>query len=125
MIFVGWNRNKDENSVKHEVRYAFQDIYNVGWNAATPAPGGIVTPPGWQGYNGMDWSTQSIDMSSEDLIYIAIKPQNSSQFRQIAIPLSSSGSLPPLPDDVPKAPEGLDVDILSFLKADFFSGSVG
>ncbi len=93
-IRVGWMRDKDENSVNHEVRYSFSDVFQVGWANATPAPGGLVTPPGWQGYNGMEWSTSSIDVSGRSVVYIAIKPQNASGFRQIAIPLSS-GSSPP------------------------------
>lgn len=109
-IFVGWNRNKDENTVNHEVRYAFQDIFSIGWNTATPAPNGIVTPPDFQGYNGMEWSTTSINVSSQAVIYIAIKPQNSSRFRQIAISLSSSGSPPGLTP--PATPENLNVSSL-------------
>ncbi len=99
-ILVGWMRDKDENDVKHEVRYAFFDIFRIGWANATPAPDGLVTPMGWQGYNGMEWSTSSIDVTGRSVIYIAIKPQNSSSFRQIAIPLST-GSSPPVPPPPP------------------------
>jgi len=94
-VIVGWQRLKDENSVKHEVRYAFSDIFQMGWNTATPAPNGTVTPPGWQGYNGMDWSTTQIDVSGKNSIYIAIKPQNSNLFRQIEIPLAGGEVTPP------------------------------
>ena len=85
-ILVRWVRDKNENSVNHEVRYAFQDIFQIGWNSAVPAPDGLVVPPGWQGYNGMEWSTQAIDVTGESVVYIGIKPQNSSGFRQIVIP---------------------------------------
>src|SRR3989304_6883974 len=88
-IYVGWMRNKDENSVSHEVCYAFSDIHQTGWNAATPAPNGVIVPPGWQGYNGMVYDTTSLPLSGQSRVYIAIKPQNSTLFSQIIIPLSS------------------------------------
>ena len=43
-VVVTWNRPPDENDVNHEVRYAFSDIHEVGWEAATP-PEGIIRPP--------------------------------------------------------------------------------
>lgn len=92
-VSVGWARRKDEDSVKHEVRYAFTDIFSTGWAGATVAPGGTITPPGTGGYNNMSWSTTSIDLSGRSVLYVAIKPQNSSLFSQIAIPLSSGGPL--------------------------------
>jgi hypothetical protein len=91
MIRVGWMRKKTEETVKHEVRYAFQDIFQLGWSAATPAPNGTVTPPGPSGYNAMDWSSTSVNVQGHNTIYVAIKPQNSSLFRQIAIPLTPGG----------------------------------
>jgi hypothetical protein len=87
-VRVGWMRRKDQSSVKHEVRYAFSDIFSSGWSNATPAPDGIITPPSSGGYNGMSWSTYSLNLSGQSLLYVAIKPQNSSLFRQIVIPLS-------------------------------------
>ncbi|MEZ4270372.1 MAG: hypothetical protein R3C68_02700 [Myxococcota bacterium] len=94
-IIVGWMRNKNENEVKHEVRYAFSDIHDTGWGAATQAPGGIITPPGWQGYNAMDYETTGIDVQGKSTVYIAIKPENSDLFSQIAIP-TSGNSIPPV-----------------------------
>jgi hypothetical protein len=85
-IIVTWERHKDENTVAHEVRYAFQDIHIIGWDAALPAPGGIVAPPGWQGYNGMVYDTVQILTAGHALVYIAVKPENSNLFKQIAIP---------------------------------------
>jgi hypothetical protein len=101
-VRVGWQRNKNENDVRHEVRYAFQDIFQLGWAAATPAPGGTVAPPGYQGYNGMDWSTTQINVSGRSTLYIAIKPQNSSSFRQIAIPVDGAvaSTSPNAPSDL-------------------------
>ncbi len=82
-----WRRPKDENNIPHEVRYAFEDIHQVGWNAARPAPKGIIKPPGWQGYNGMLYATRALPLEGHPVVYIAIKPQNSRRFSQISIPL--------------------------------------
>jgi len=86
-LFLTWRRPKDENNIKHEVRYAFSDIHKLGWNNATAAPDGIITPPGWQGYNGMVYDTTDINMKGHSVIYLAIKPQNSDIFSQVAFPL--------------------------------------
>lgn len=40
---VGWQRHKDQNGVAHQVRYAFSDIFQLGWDGATPAPNGTVS----------------------------------------------------------------------------------
>tara|TARA_R110001599_G_scaffold229345_1_gene428520 strand:- start:1943 stop:3076 length:1134 start_codon:yes stop_codon:yes gene_type:complete len=91
-ISIGWMRDKNENSVKHEVKYSYSDIFIAGWDNASVAPNGVVTPPGWQGYNGMNWSTTDINVEGKSAIFIAIKPQNSSLFRQIRIPISGTAA---------------------------------
>ncbi len=35
----------------------------------------------------MRYSTNQIDVSGRSMLYVAIKPQNSNRFRQIAIPI--------------------------------------
>jgi len=95
-IIVTWYRDKDSNDIKHEIRYSFSDIHASGWNAATLAPDGIITPPGWQGYNGMYYSTNKINLAGKNKIYIAIKPQGSSVFTQVTIPLIASDSSAPV-----------------------------
>ena len=95
-IFLTWNRLKDENSVKHEVRYVFSNIHVLGWDNAIPAPSGIITPPGYQGYNNMVYDTTAIDVTGQSTIYFAIKPQDSSVFSQIALPLNTG-----IPDTTP------------------------
>lgn len=92
-----WSRHKDQNYVKHEVRYSTQNIHGIGWSAATPAPSGIISPPGYQGYNGMVYNTTAIPAAS--VIYFAIKPENSSIFSQISL-----GAPPPVSDPVDPAP---------------------
>ena len=101
---IGWQRNKNENTILHEVRYAFSDIHTLGWNSATVAPNGIIAPPGDGGYNGMEYQTNAINLSAQSVIYLAIKPQNSNLFRQIAIPVSSFAASSP-----PQAPSNLIV----------------
>ena len=92
LLRVGWSRRKDQESIAHEVRYAFSDIHSLGWNAATPAPGGVVVPPSGSGpYQTLEYSTSSINLSGRSAIFFAIKPQGASRFRQIAIPLDGGG----------------------------------
>lgn len=87
-VIVTWSRHKDEGSIKHEVRYAWSDIHASGWAKATPAPEGIVTPPGDGGYNSMVYDTTTLPLAGQRTVYIAIRPQNSDRFSQIAIPLT-------------------------------------
>lgn len=85
-IFVGWNRNKDE-SAPHEVRYAFRSVHATGWDAASPAPGGTVTPPAAKGFNGMEWSSRTINVTGYKSIFVAVRPTGSRAFREIEIAL--------------------------------------
>jgi hypothetical protein len=85
---IGWMRNKNENKIKHRIKYSFDDIYKIGWKAALPAPSGLVKPLGWGGYNGMAYRTNKINVEGRTKIYLAIKPENSDKFRQIEIPLN-------------------------------------
>src|SRR6267142_4459968 len=94
-LIVTWNRAKNDNTIKQEVRYSFTDIHQSGWAAATAAPNGVITPPGWQGYNGMTYDISSLPLSGHSVVYIAIKPQNSNLFTEIAIPLGSGSSITP------------------------------
>src|SRR5262249_868280 len=56
-IQVGWQRNKLDDVTPHEVRYSFTDVFVSGWDAATPAPNGVVTPRAGSGpYASMEWS---------------------------------------------------------------------
>jgi len=84
-IVVTWNAGWAGDST-HEVRYAFSDIHKNGWASATPAPNGLV-PLNASGYFGRYYDSTALPLAGHDLIYIAIKPQNSSLFTQIAIPL--------------------------------------
>lgn len=94
-LVVTWNRNMAEDQVRDEVRYSFTDIHAIGWDAATPAPNGVITPPGVGGYNNMTYDTSALPLAGHSVVYIAIKPENSDLFTQIAVPLGSM----PLPYD--------------------------
>jgi hypothetical protein len=87
-LVLTWMHKLGEDSVNQEVRYSFTDIHQTGWAAATPAPNGIVTPPGSGGYNGMIYDNSALPLAGHSVVYIAIKPQNSSVFTQVAVPLS-------------------------------------
>ena len=86
-LIVTWSRPKPEGTINHEVRYSFSDIHQIGWNAATPAPNGIITPPSDGAYCGMVYDTTLLPLAGHSVVYIAIKPQNSNLFTQIAVPL--------------------------------------
>ena len=85
-LALNWRRRKDEGTITHEVRYSFDDIHNIGWDNAIPAPNGVVTPPNKFSYNGMSYKTDQIEFLANENIYLAIKPSNSNRFRQINIP---------------------------------------
>lgn len=85
---IGWNRNKDDNAITNEVRYSFQDIHSIGWDSATPAPNGILSPPGFQGYNGGQYRNSSINMGANPVIYVAIKSTGQPLFKQIKVELT-------------------------------------
>ena len=87
-LYVSWNRNKDENDTVHEVRYAFSDIHDIGWDAATVAPNGSVTRLGFQGYNCMVYDNSTISMGANTSIYVAVKPTDSTLFKQIQLDLT-------------------------------------
>jgi RNA polymerase sigma factor (sigma-70 family) len=87
-VIVTWSRRKDETGIAHEVRYAFRDIHVLGWGPATPGPGGTVAAAGSGSANGMVYDTTELPLSGHPVLYVAIKPQNSEKFSQIAIPLN-------------------------------------
>ena len=95
MFIVGWKRLKNEDNIAHEIRYSLTDIHVSGWSNATSLPGNQVIPTGVGGYNGMEYSTSSIDTNGVSEVYFAIKPSNSNLFRQITIPIISSKPHPP------------------------------
>ncbi|AMV39250.1 Copper resistance protein CopC [Planctomyces sp. SH-PL62] len=88
-VVVTWNNGWGDASI-HEVRYSFSDIHKSGWDAATPAPGGSI-PRNYSEYAGRVFDSSALPLAGHSMVYIAIKPQNSDLFTQIAIPISSFG----------------------------------
>ena len=86
-IRVGWRGLQGDAHVAHEVRYAFENIHDLGWEKAQPAPDGAVRTIGGAGENGREWSARSLDLKGRKTVFIAIKPENSELFRQIAVQL--------------------------------------
>lgn len=86
-VIMTWFRNKNEDAVAHEVRYAFSDIHVAGWESANAAPGGVVEPPGEGGYNGMVYETTQLPLEGVETLYLAIRPVGSEVFSQIALRL--------------------------------------
>ena len=93
LLQVVWQRSKSDDVTIHEVRYSFTDIWLSGWDAATVAPSGSVSPPDGGAYNSMEYATTSIPMGANDKIYIAIKRQGDGNhlMRQIIVPLTMAG----------------------------------
>jgi len=97
-INVRWSRRRDEHSTTYDIKYAFTSFYeNGGFSHGTNAPNGsgvgsIVTGAGSSAYTACRWSTDQIDLTGQDVIYIAIKHETeTTRFRQIAIPLTPAG----------------------------------
>lgn len=97
-IVVRWSRNRNEHSTTYDIKYAFTSFYNNGgWTHGTAAPGGtgvqsIATGALNDAYTACVWSTDQIDLTGQDVIYIALKHQTeATRFRQIAIPLTAAG----------------------------------
>jgi len=86
-LSVCWSKDKDETG-DHYLRYAFSDIHALGWSNATVCPNGTVSPQGSGGYNINLYQTTSINMGSNDSIFIAIQYDGQSLFKQIEIPLN-------------------------------------
>lgn len=93
-IEVTWSRDKTEDSKTFDVKYAFTSFYeNGGWSHGTAAPAGTgISPMDIGGYNLVEYVTTAIDLTGQDVIYIAVKHQDeTTRFRQIAIPLTAAG----------------------------------
>jgi methionine-rich copper-binding protein CopC len=92
-LITTWNHDKNDGTID-DVRYAFSDIHQLGWASATPAPNGIITPPDAGAYNAMWYDTTSLPLSGHSVVYIAVKPENSNLFTEIAVPIYGVGQHP-------------------------------
>jgi len=84
---VGWQQYKfHATHDNYTVKYAFSDIHALGWSNATTAPGAPVCTNGLPGNHDCYYSTTSIDVGSNDTLYIGIKYGTDTSFRQISLP---------------------------------------
>jgi hypothetical protein len=86
-LILTWSRRKDEPRAEHEVRYAFQNIHQLGWEQATPASGGLVRPLGDGGYNGMLYRSKDLPLQGKWIVHLGIKPAGARLFSQVSLPL--------------------------------------
>jgi hypothetical protein len=47
---------------------------------------GMIAPPGFQGYNGMVYTTSDIPVEGRQAIFLAIRPANAACFWQVELP---------------------------------------
>jgi RNA polymerase sigma factor (sigma-70 family) len=87
-LIVTWSRPRGTGEVVQEIRYAYQNIHEIGWSAAQRAPGGSVTlaaeAPRSQ---PLVYDSAELPLAGRSIVYLAIKPRDSELFSQIAIPL--------------------------------------
>jgi len=84
-VILTWSRRKDEEGLHHEIRYAFTNIHEIGWDKSLPAPDGVVKSLGSGGYNGMLYRSVKLPLAGKSTVYLAIKPENTKLFSQIAL----------------------------------------
>lgn len=85
--YLSFNVNKErvEEDAFYEVRYAFTDIHELGFDNA---PLWMVTgDQGYQGENIVGISTTDIDVGSNSILYLAVKKVGDTLFRQIDLEL--------------------------------------
>jgi hypothetical protein len=89
-VILTWCTLQLPTLVNFDIRYAFQDIHQIGWGAATPAPNGTgIVPAGSGGYNNVQYDTSAIPLSGQTVVYFAIKPQDSNVFTEVVVPIST------------------------------------
>lgn len=92
LLSLSWNRWMGDDVTPHDVRIAFSDIYELGWDNATPLM--TVNPTLGSGpFNVMWLENNTINMGANDFIYIAIKPQGDALFNQIVHPVTGPATV--------------------------------
>jgi hypothetical protein len=84
---VAWQGPKNQ-SVSYEVRYSNTSMKSAGFE--TGSNGGTVSNPG-NAYQGTIWT--SGPMAKAPVLYVAIRPVGQSNFTEISIPPTSSGTI--------------------------------
>lgn len=92
-LVVRWSRVASDTSALFNVRYAATSFHrNGGFSHGAAAPGGSNLPSlDPSTYNMCEYTTEAIDLTGLDAIYIAIQRQGETRFREIRIPLTSAG----------------------------------
>lgn len=86
-LYVAWRGNQfNSDSTTHESVYSFSDIHTNGWGSAIS----LGTHPD-AAHRDMRVDTTSIDMTGQDVIYVAVRPVGETKFKQISIPLTQTG----------------------------------
>lgn len=92
-LVVNWCRQRSAPSALFDIRYATTSFHqNGGFSHGAAAPSGTgVASLGGGDYEMCQYTTEAIDLTGLDFIYIAIQRQGVSGFREIRIPLTSAG----------------------------------
>lgn len=85
LVSLSWNRHKEQNDETYEIRYAFSDIHDIGFDKATWLAD--KTRDNWGGYNLMLYQTDQLDLGGHNVIYLAVRTVGESVFHQIALDL--------------------------------------
>jgi hypothetical protein len=101
-IYVSWHRKKNLDSV-FDVKYAFSDIHELGWDAAAYLGQNIQSV---YANSGGPYGTQYVDRADLDVgdhatLYVAIRCQGQTKFRQLVYPLTSTPPVDPPPSEEP------------------------
>ena len=92
-----WSRNKDDAATAHEVRYAYTSVHTTGYAAASYI--GLVRPVDTL------FAMSASDMASQlppaplgaTSIFVAVRPQGSTTFKEIELPLQMGAYDTPVP----------------------------
>jgi len=88
-LHIGFVRNASQDNTSdttYTARYAFADIWALGFNNALPM--GSVGPDGLGDYVNKKIESTTLNLSGHSMVFIAVQKQGRTDFRQIAIPIS-------------------------------------
>jgi hypothetical protein len=84
-LTLGWNTKKELDDTSFEIRYAFEDIHSIGFETAILLD--EVGRDRSSGYNLTLYKNSDVDLTGQAAIYLAVKPTNSTKFKQIKLEL--------------------------------------
>ena len=89
-LYVSFGRDKTVNGAYYEIVYAFSDIHTLGFTNATALPNTPILDFGFGGYHLASYETTSVDVSGQTHVYVAVKQQGDTLFRQIKLDLGAN-----------------------------------